>query len=41
MKNAVINRNIEEGLVYIFDRGVEYGRKKFANTLDLYKKNAL
>ena len=37
-KMAVKNRNIEEGLIFHSDRGVQYASKKFANVLDSYKK---
>ncbi|MFV5686511.1 transposase [Flavobacterium sp. GB2R13] len=35
---AVKNRNIEEGLIFHSDRGVQYASKKFVNVLDSYKK---
>jgi len=35
---AVKNRNIERGLVFHSDRGVQYASKKFVNVLDSYKK---
>lgn len=37
-KMAVKNRNIEEGLIFHSDRGVQYASKKFVNVLDSYKK---
>ena len=37
-KMAVKNRNIEEGLIFHSDRGVQYASKKFENVLDSYKK---
>ena len=33
-KMAVKNRNIEEGLIFHSDRGVQYSNKKFVNVLD-------
>ena len=33
-KMAVKNRNIEEGLIFHSDRGVQYASKKFVNVLD-------
>ena len=33
-KMAVKNRNIEEGLIFHSDRGVQYSSKKFVNVLD-------
>jgi putative transposase len=35
---AVKNRNIEEGLIFHSDRGVQYASKKFVNILDSCKK---
>ena len=35
---AVKNRNIEEGLIFHSDRGVQYACKKFVNILESYKK---
>jgi putative transposase len=35
---VVKNRNIEEGLIFHYDRGVQYASKKFVNVLDSYKK---
>jgi len=35
---AVKNRNIEKGLIFHSDRGVQYASKKFVNVLDSYKK---
>ena len=35
---AVKNRNIEEGLIFHSDRGVQYASKKFVNGIDSYKK---
>ncbi|MFV8369576.1 IS3 family transposase [Flavobacterium sp. LB2R40] len=37
-KMAIKNRNIEEGLIFHSDRGVQYASKKFVNVLDSYKK---
>ncbi|WP_410504324.1 IS3 family transposase [Flavobacterium sp. HJJ] len=37
-KMAVKNRNIEKGLIFHSDRGVQYASKKFVNVLDSYKK---
>ncbi|EIA08614.1 integrase, catalytic region [Flavobacterium frigoris PS1] len=37
-KMAVKNRNIEEGLIFHSDGGVQYASKKFVNVLDSYKK---
>jgi transposase InsO family protein len=37
-KMAVKNRNIEQGLIFHSDRGVQYSRKKFVNVIDSYKK---
>lgn len=37
-KMAVKNRNIEEGLIFHSDRGVQYASKKFVNVLDSYEK---
>lgn len=37
-KMAVKNRNIEQGLIFHSDRGVQYASKKFVNVLDSYKK---
>ena len=37
-KMAVRNRDIDEGLIFHSDRGVEHASKKFANVLDSYKK---
>ena len=36
---AVKNRDIDEGLIFHSDRGVQYASKKFVNVLDSYKKN--
>ena len=36
-KMAVKNRNIEEGLIFHSDRGVQYANNKFANVLESYK----
>ena len=33
-KMAVKNRNIEEGVIFNSDRGVQYDSKKFVNVLD-------
>ena len=38
LKMAVKNRNIENGLIFHSDRGVQYASKKFVNVLDSYKK---
>jgi putative transposase len=38
-KMAVKNQNIEKGLIFHSDRGVQYASKKFVNVLDSYKKN--
>ena len=35
---AVKNRNIEKGLIFHSDRGVQYASKKFVTVLDSYKK---
>ena len=35
---AVKNRDIDEGLIFHSDRGVQYASKKFVNVLDSYKK---
>jgi putative transposase len=37
-KMAIKNRDIDEGLIFHFDRGVQYASKKFVNVLDSYKK---
>jgi putative transposase len=37
-KMVVKNRNIEEGLIFHSDRGVQYASKKNVNVLDSYKK---
>ena len=37
-KMTVKNRNIEQGLIFHSDRGVQYASKKFVNVLDSYKK---
>ena len=37
-KMAVKNRNIEQGLIFHSDRGVQYASKKFVNVIDSYKK---
>ena len=37
-KMAAKNRNIEKGLIFHSDRGVQYASKKFVNVLDSYKK---
>ena len=37
-KMAIKNRNIEQGLIFHSDRGVQYASKKFVNVLDSYKK---
>jgi transposase InsO family protein len=37
-KMAVKNLNIEEGLIFHSDRGIQYANKKFVNVLDYYKK---
>ena len=38
LKMAVKNRNVEEGLIFHSDRGVQYASKKFVNVLDSYIK---
>jgi putative transposase len=38
LKMAVKNRNIEKGLIFHSDKGVQYASKKFVNVLDSYKK---
>ena len=38
LKMAVKNRNVEKGLIFHSDRGVQYASKKFVNVLDSYKK---
>ena len=35
---AIKNRNVEKGLIFHFDKGVQYAGKKFVNVLDSYKK---
>ncbi|WP_432221106.1 IS3 family transposase [Flavobacterium sp. TMP13] len=37
-KMAVKNRDVDEGLIFHSDRGVQYASKKFVNVLDSYKK---
>lgn len=37
-KMAIKNRDIDEGLIFHFDRGVQYASKKFVNVFDSYKK---
>ena len=37
-KMAIKNRNIEQGLIFHSDRGVQYASKKFVNVLKSYKK---
>jgi transposase InsO family protein len=37
-KMAVKNRNIEEGLIFHSDRGIQSASKKFVNVLNSYKK---
>ena len=37
-KMAVKNRNIEEGLIFHSDRGIQYASKKFVNVLNSNKK---
>lgn len=37
-KMAVKNCDIDEGLIFHSDRGVQYASKKFVNVLDSYKK---
>jgi putative transposase len=39
LKMAVRNRNVEEGLIFHSDRGVQYAGKKFVNLIESYKKN--
>ena len=36
-KMAVKNRNIEKGLIFHSDRGVQYASKKFTNVIESYK----
>jgi putative transposase len=36
-KMAIKNRNIEKGLIFDSDRGVQYASKKFVNVLDFYE----
>jgi putative transposase len=36
-KMATSNRNIQKGLIFHSDRGVQYANKKFANTLESYE----
>ncbi len=38
LKMAVRNRNVEEGLIFHSDRGVQYASKKFVNVIESYKK---
>ena len=38
LKMAVKNRNVEKGLIFHSDRGVQYASKNFVNVLDSYKK---
>ncbi|WP_244199314.1 IS3 family transposase [Flavobacterium psychrolimnae] len=38
LKMAVKNRNIEKGLIFHSDGGVQYASKKFVSVLDSYKK---
>jgi putative transposase len=38
-KMAIRNRNIQTGLIFHSDRGVQYANNKFANVLDSYKVN--
>jgi transposase InsO family protein len=35
---AVKNRNIEKGLRFHSDRGLQYASKKFTNVIDSYKR---
>ena len=35
---AVKNRDIEEGLIFYSDSGVQYASKKVVNVLDFYNK---
>ena len=35
---ATRNRNVEQGLIFHSDRGVQYANNKFANVLNSYKK---
>ena len=37
-KMPVKNQNIEEGLIFYSDRGIQYASKKFVNVLNSYKK---
>jgi putative transposase len=36
---ALKNRDIDEGMIFHSDRGVQYASKKFVNVLDSYKKS--
>mgnify|MGYP006334624041 FL=1 len=36
-KMAIRNRNVQKGLIFHSDRGIQYANKKFANVLDSYK----
>ena len=36
-KMAIRNRNVQKGLIFHSDRGVQYANNKFANVLDSYK----
>jgi transposase InsO family protein len=36
-KMAIKNRNVQKGLIFHSDRGVQYANNKFANVLDSYK----
>lgn len=38
---AVKNRNIEQGLIFHSDKGVQFASKKFVNVHDSYKKITL
>ena len=36
-KMAIKNRNVQTGLIFYSDRGVQYANNKFANVLESYK----
>ena len=36
-KMAIRNRNVQKGLIFHSDRGIQYANHKFANTLEFYK----
>jgi transposase InsO family protein len=35
-KMAIRNRNVQKGLIFHSDRGVQYANKKFANIIESY-----